>query len=242
MFIILVILAATGASPLALSPPSLVSTVQLQPPSCNDPSPERSLWDIIRSCSVTIFLCTWASVHPNIPSPDEGRPRLAIRRVGLMLLALFVPEAIIAWALRQRLAATKLAEEHKEERWTTTHGFFAIMGGFMEYEGNRPIRVLYPSQLGSYSLTGNGGFPRISKAEIEDKSKSDVISKAFVVLQTGWFVTQCIARGVQGLPITELELATVAFAALNFVMYLLWWEKPLNLRVERDSNRRPPWV
>jgi hypothetical protein len=104
------------------------------------------------------------------------------------------------------------------------------MGGFMEYKGNRPIRVLYPSQLVSYSLTGNGGFPRISKAEIEDKSKSDAISKAFVVLQTGWFVTQCVARGIQGLPITELELATVAFAALNFVMYLLWWEKPLNVQ------------
>jgi len=133
-----------------------------------------------------------------------------------MLLALIVPEAIIAWALKQRLAATK--------------GFFAIMGGFMEYEGNRPIRVLYPSQLGSYSLTGNGDFPRISKAEIQDRSKSDAISKAFVVLQTGWFITQCIARGVQGLPITELELATVAFAALNFVMYLLWWEKPLNVQ------------
>jgi hypothetical protein len=30
-----------------------------------------------------------------------------------MLLALFVPEVIIAWALRQRLAATELAKKHK---------------------------------------------------------------------------------------------------------------------------------
>jgi len=30
-----------------------------------------------------------------------------------MLLALFVPEAVIGWALRQRLAAAELAEEHK---------------------------------------------------------------------------------------------------------------------------------
>jgi len=43
-------------------------------------------------------------------------------------------------------------------------------------------------------------------------------------------VTQCIARGVQGLPITELELVTVAFAALNFVVYILWWDKPLNVQ------------
>jgi len=90
--------------------------------------------------------------------------------------------------------------------------------------------VLYPEQLESYSLTGNGDFPRISKAEIEDKSKGDAISKGLVILQTSWFVTQCIARGTQGLPITELELATVAFAALNFAIYLLWWEKPQNVQ------------
>jgi len=32
-----------------------------------------------------------------------------------MLLALFVPEAVIAWALRQRQIATGLAEEHESE-------------------------------------------------------------------------------------------------------------------------------
>jgi hypothetical protein len=104
------------------------------------------------------------------------------------------------------------------------------MGGFMEYDGNQPIHVLLPNELELYSLTGNGDFPRISKAEINDRSKGDAISKGVVILQTGWFVTQCIARGVQGLPITELELATVAFAALNFVIYLLWWDKPQNVQ------------
>jgi len=104
------------------------------------------------------------------------------------------------------------------------------MGGFMAYEGNRPIHVLLPEQLESYSLTGNGDFPRISKAEIEDRSKGDSISKGVVILQTGWFMTQCIARGVQGLPITELELVTFAFATLNLVIYMLWWDKPLNVQ------------
>jgi hypothetical protein len=32
-----------------------------------------------------------------------------------MLIALIMPEAIFAWALRQRLAARQLAEEHKGE-------------------------------------------------------------------------------------------------------------------------------
>ncbi|KAH9955075.1 hypothetical protein BC827DRAFT_1142138 [Russula dissimulans] len=232
MIFVLAILAATHASPIGIPSPHLVSRDQLQTsgPSCDDPNGCRSLGDIIRSCILTILLCTWVSMHPNIPSPYERWPRVAARRAGLMLLALFVPEAVIAWALRQRLTATELAKKHKGEGWTRTHGFYAIMGGFMEYEGNRPIKVLLPEQLESYSLTGNGDFPRLSKAEIEDKSKGDAISKAVVILQTGWFVTQCIVRGVQGLPITELELATVAFAALNFVIYLLWWDKPQNVQ------------
>jgi len=140
-----------------------------------------------------------------------------------------VPEAIIAWALRQRLAAGRLAKQYKGEGWTLTHGFFATMGGFMAYEGNKPIQVLLPEKLRSYSLTGNGDFPRISKMEIQDKSKGDFISKVVVILQTSWFVIQGIARGVQGLPITELKLATTAFVGLNFVIYVLWWDKPLNV-------------
>jgi len=232
MIIILAILAATRASPIGLRSPPVVSLDQLQAPgpSCDDPNGCRSLADIIRSCVITILLCTWVSMHPNIPSPDERWPRIALRRLGLLLLALSVPEAIIAWAMRQRQAAAELAKKHKGEGWTITHGFFAIMGGFMEYEGNRPIRVLYPKLLKSYSLTGNGDFPRISRAEIEDKSKGDAISKGLVILQTGWFVAQCIARGVQGLPITELELVTVGFAVLNFGIYLLWWDKPQNVQ------------
>ncbi|KAI9435211.1 hypothetical protein F5148DRAFT_1304897, partial [Russula earlei] len=154
----------------------------------------RSLRDIIWSCAVTILLCIWVSVHPNIPSPDEKWPRVTVRRIGLMLAALFAPEIMIGWALRQRQTAAILAEMNKltiaDEGWTITHGHFAIMGGFMEYEGNRPVRVLLPGQLESYSLTGNGDFPRIAKEEIEDKSKGDIISKALVILQTGWFVTQ----------------------------------------------------
>ncbi|KAH9959070.1 hypothetical protein BC827DRAFT_1135276 [Russula dissimulans] len=230
MIVLLAILAATRAYPVGLQSPPIQSLDQLHSASCDDPNNFRSLWDIIRSCAVTIFLCTWVSVHPNIPSPDEGWPRVTLRRMGLMLATLIVPEAIIGWALRQRLAAGQLAKKHKGEGWTLTHGFFATMGGFMAYEGNKPIEVLLPIDLGSYSLTGNGNFPRISKKEIQDKSKGDFISKAVVILQTSWFVMQCIARGVQRLPITELELATIAFAGLNFVLYLLWWDKPLNVQ------------
>jgi hypothetical protein len=119
MILILAILAATRASPIGLQSPPLVSRDQLQTsvPSCtcNGPNGCRSLGDIIRSCILTIVLCTWVSMHPNVPSPDARWPTLAWRRAGLMLLALFVPEAVIAWALRQRQAAAELATKHKRE-------------------------------------------------------------------------------------------------------------------------------
>ncbi|KAF8645823.1 hypothetical protein AX16_007554, partial [Volvariella volvacea WC 439] len=52
---------------------------------------------------------------------------------------------------------------------------------------------------------------------------------AIVVIQTTWFVAQCIARHTQGLVLTEIELVTLAFAALNVITYGLWWDKPLNV-------------
>jgi len=115
MITLLAILAATRAYPVGLPSPPVLSLDQLQSPSCHDSNNCRSLWDIIWSCALTIFLCTWVSVHPNIPSPDEAWPRVTIRRVGLMIATLVVPEAIIAWALRQRLAASELAKGHKGE-------------------------------------------------------------------------------------------------------------------------------
>ena len=115
MIAILAVLPATRASPLGIPPPPLVSGDQLQAPSCSDPDGCRSLWDIIRSCGLTMLLCIWASVHTNIPSPDERWPKIAVRRAGIVLAALFMPELIIAWALRQRMAAVRLAEEHKGE-------------------------------------------------------------------------------------------------------------------------------
>jgi hypothetical protein len=63
----------------------------------------------------TILLCTWVSVHPNIPGPDEEWPRITYRRVGIMLATLIVPELVIAWAIRQRVLAHELAEEHEGE-------------------------------------------------------------------------------------------------------------------------------
>ena len=79
-----------------------------------------------------------------------------------------------------------------------------------------------------------------TEEEIKDKGKSDWLAKSLVLLQTSWFVLQCIARAIRHLPITHLEIITLAYAAMNFVIYIFWWNKPLNvnrpIRVLRKSE------
>lgn len=67
------------------------------------------------------------------------------------------------------------------------------------------------------------------ETQINDRSKRDLLAKSFVVLQTSWFIIQCIARHAKGLDITELELVTLAYAVLNGAMYICWWHKPLDV-------------
>jgi len=68
---------------------------------------------------------------------------------------------------------------------------------------------------------------RITEDEITDRSKGDALSKIIFILQSSWFIMQCVARRVQGLSLTQLELTTLALASLNGITFLIWWDKPL---------------
>ncbi|KAF7316011.1 hypothetical protein MIND_00118600 [Mycena indigotica] len=69
-----------------------------------------------------------------------------------------------------------------------------------------------------------------SEATLEDKSKGDLFSKGIALCQGLWFILQCIARRVQRLPLTEIEVATLAFATINALTWLLWLRKPLDVQ------------
>jgi hypothetical protein len=75
-------------------------------------------------------------------------------------------------------------------------------------------------------------FPdlRLPREEnIQDFSKADAFTKAFACVQSIWLIVQSIARASQGLPITQLELSTMAFVMCALIMYLLWWDKPFGV-------------
>jgi hypothetical protein len=120
------------------------------------------------------------------------------------------------------------------------------MGGFELYDSNgeRPLYPLDLKNIENLVQSGAIDFPNITEKEIEDRSKGDFISKGLAIIQTGWFIMQCIARGAAHLAITELEIMTVAFAVLNLITYVFWWNKPLNVacpvRIMLKEGHRAP--
>ncbi|KAJ7891623.1 hypothetical protein B0H14DRAFT_2496750, partial [Mycena olivaceomarginata] len=130
-------------------PPSIAARASRS--SCPDAENCRTTWNIVWSCLVTIFSCTWVAVHPNIPRPVSTREMSLVQRLRhslweflsnrmlLFVVALLVPEYILAWAIRQRLRAREIAQEHKGIRiGRLLTDFFVIMGGFHLFKPPSP--------------------------------------------------------------------------------------------------------
>ena len=84
--------------------------------------------------------------------------------------------------------------------------------------------------LGSPEDELRGLLPFLSKGEIWDKSKANSLAKAIVCIQAVWFCAQVIGRLIERMPISLLELNTFAHALCALLVYLLWWDKPLDIQ------------
>ncbi|KAF7970711.1 hypothetical protein HWV62_21010 [Athelia sp. TMB] len=130
------------------------------------------------------------------------------------------PEDQIEWIRASNFAIL-------DQSWTIAHAFFIIMGGYHAYNKQGPLYPLGPSAV--VSLVRDGKLVPPTTDELSDKSKGDVLSKGIAILQTIWFVMQCIARLAEHLPITNLEVMTLAYTVMTVAMYVAWWDKPLNV-------------
>jgi hypothetical protein len=103
------------------------------------------------------------------------------------------------------------------------------MGGFVSSTGYPIVtkKQFADPELGAEFLAG---IKNTDTEDIMDKSKGDALSKGLALAQGLWFTTQCLARVHQRLAVTELEVATLAFAVVNVFIWLLWWNKPLDVQ------------
>ncbi|KAJ3713119.1 hypothetical protein C8R42DRAFT_634149 [Lentinula raphanica] len=213
--------------------------------SCNASGSSRSIFGILWTCLTVLFTCTWVAVHPNIPGSNQNRSKWSSRkkRMGFMGLTLITPEATLWIAVRQWLAARALVKRYRNKGWTMTHAHFALMGGFTVRlpQDDELVSVLpLLSQPIDPNIYRHNNFPEdfdivkhigdIDEDEIEDRSHSDAYAKIIALVQTSWLIIVLIARWVERLPFTELEVMAVAFATINIMTYIFWFKKPLEVQ------------
>ena len=105
------------------------------------------------------------------------------------------------------------------------------MGGFVLYEGDNYIGAISPRHFRKLVAAKAIDFPCIKEKEINDRSKGDELSKGLAIIQTAWFIVQYVAGAKQHSRVVPLESATLAYAALNALLYFFWWNKPLNPQI-----------
>ncbi|KAL8791889.1 MAG: hypothetical protein Q9195_005551 [Heterodermia aff. obscurata] len=111
----------------------------------------RGTLDIVWACLAVVLTCTWAVQHLSVPVHIGFRkpswipariahilkePRLKdisffTTKFKWMLLSIAAPEFVLGKALAERWAAQESRRQSVQEGWTSMHGFFANMRGFI---------------------------------------------------------------------------------------------------------------
>ncbi|KAJ4145386.1 hypothetical protein LMH87_004238 [Akanthomyces muscarius] len=223
----------------------------------------RGTLSLVLSCLLTLILCVWSAVHPNVPAQERrGSLKATILFTTKWVLAgIYAPELVVFVAWRQWCSA-RMLQKHIDQlpdassktdsnsgsaeagshrpKWTMVHSFFACAGGFsVELDSLRdaipplqsaahggtvdekakPTRLTLTAR-GVLFLAENGWLPTVYREEIDDKSKANDLAKATVIIQATWMLVQVIGRLAARLPVTLLEINTVAHVLCAFGMEL----------------------
>jgi hypothetical protein len=128
------------------------------------------------------------------------------------------------------------------------HAFYAIMGGFAFYGPSGDDTPTVEESPFEIAANPRGAievptyqtlvyimehFPHIitniPEETILDRAESSGLSKAILIIQVGWFCTNCASRLFQHLPLSLLEISTAAHAVCTLLTYFVWWSKPSNI-------------
>lgn len=193
-------------------------------------------------------------MHLNIPPKGESAVRWWTRSLKWVLLGVLIPELVVLAAWRQWLSARKMSRELEQifkqqeaekgaiprrHKWTIEHSYYAGMGGFVfdldRLPQGRDAVFTAPERLtltasGVLLLARCGRLPDIDRESIWDKSKADGLSKTLVCIQAAWMIGQTLGRLVAEIPITLLEVNTLGHIFCAFIIYILWWRKPKEVK------------
>lgn len=111
--------------------------------------------------------------------------------------AVSAPEALNLFTIMQWNAANFPVAEMRGNDWTIAHAFYANAGGFIWESKDCPALPINATSILYLRSTGWIDTPVITRENIWDRSKADLVAKVLAMLQTGWLLLQCIARAVR---------------------------------------------
>jgi hypothetical protein len=100
------------------------------------------------------------------------------------------------WQYLVQLFCGSNKERRQEMEWILTHCYFANMGGFYLYKGNS-LQEAIPLTTTELAKWNFQNLPQLLEEDINDKSKSDVFTKAIAVMQISSLVISVIIRAVR---------------------------------------------
>lgn len=196
-------------------------------------SNQRGTIDIIWSCMVTMFLCSWSILCLNVPSPEDSKIYIFHRRFWLTCLCFLGPEFTMLGAAGEWASARQSAKDFaaaKIEGWTIQHGFFADMGGFMLYARDSDPFPVDAKQLLFLIQNNFVDRPNLSRKTIADKNKVDGLLRIITICQVLWFAINIAGRRATHLAITCFELTTAAFIVCTIGTVGFWIHKPADVQ------------
>ncbi|KAK0649316.1 hypothetical protein B0T16DRAFT_129200 [Cercophora newfieldiana] len=115
------------------------------------------------------------------------------------------------------------------QSWSKVHAFYANAGGFVLETPGFPKFPINATSIHYLCCQKRIDVPTITKENIWDRSKADLLAKCFAFAQAGWVILQICARAAQHLTITPLELFTAAFIIPSLATAYFWANKPQNV-------------
>ncbi|KAI4114677.1 MAG: hypothetical protein LQ345_004587 [Seirophora villosa] len=192
----------------------------------------RGTLEIVWTCLTVIVLNTWTVLHINIPPPQWNPWRMYLHKLKWAFVTVMIPEGILGIAFTQWRHARNTIPKMRRflPAWTLQHGFYAEMGGFKVVDETTGQQYTFrTAQLHWLAQSGLISMPAITKKDIRDKSKASRLAKFLACLQSAQFVVSSLARVVQHLPLTTLEIGTLPFIGCTWLTYFFWWDKAVDM-------------
>ncbi|TFY66562.1 hypothetical protein EVG20_g4532 [Dentipellis fragilis] len=189
----------------------------------------RGTINILWSCVSTLFICIWTSVHPDIRFHFDMTPKnLTMQKLFLAISMLLMPEMMLVRVVTEHIEARWIARQFNSQfpagSWTLADAYYVTMNGYVfknEAIGHEDL----------LKLMQEGQIDPVTSDElsIRDRSKADSLAKLISCCQILWLVIQCLARAIEHLPMSTLELGTVGTAFMAVIAYGFQWHKPKDI-------------